>query len=108
MLSVGIVGLLSQTVNANRDTAIYCSDEDKGTPLTNCIVVQFPPYQRPPHWRQVNQPYIANRVKIDGSIVFSFGHFHRFRKNGDTELTTLGRVSFVIPPSYIFLCVYGL
>ena len=32
MLSVGIVGLLSQTVNANRDTAIYCSDEDKDTP----------------------------------------------------------------------------
>jgi hypothetical protein len=38
----------------------------------------------------------------------SFGHFHRFRKNGDTGLTTLGRVSFVIPPSYISLCVYGL
>jgi hypothetical protein len=35
MLSVGIVGLLSQTVNANSDTAIYCSDEDKGHPLPN-------------------------------------------------------------------------
>jgi hypothetical protein len=52
--------------------------------------------------RPHSHPNQHTRVKIDGTIVFSFGHFHRFRKNGDTGLTTLGRVSFVIPPSFIF------
>ena len=99
--SIRIVDFVSEIVNANRYDAIFVQTKTREPPRQRYgrTLSAIP---KPIHHRQVNQPYNSTRVKIDGTAVFSFGHFHRFRKNGDTGLTTLGRVSFVIPPSFIF------
>ena len=106
---IRIVDFVSEIVNANRYDAIFVQTKTRETPRQRYgrTLSAIP---KPIHYRQVNQPYNSILgLRLTVPSFFSFGHFHRFLKNGDTELTTLGRVSFVIPPSFIFsLCVYGL
>ena len=98
---IRIVDFVSEIVNANRYDVIFVQTKTRETPRQRYgrTLSAIP---KPIHYRQVNQPCNSTRIKIDGTSVFPFGHFHSFRKNGDTRLTTLGRVSFVIPPSFIF------
>ena len=90
MLSVGIVGLLSQTVNANRDTAIFVQMKTRDTPcqMYSGAISTIPKVTT----LVTSQPTLhSTRIKIDGTAVFQFGHFHSLQ-NGNTVLTSSGQM----------------
>lgn len=77
--SIRIVDFVSEIVNANRYDAIFVQTKTREPPRQRYdrTLSVIP---KPIHYRQVNQPYNSTRVKIDGTTVFSFGHFHSFAK----------------------------
>ena len=96
------LGAGDEIVNANRYDAIFVQTKTREPPRQRYgrTLSAIP---KPIHYRQVNQPYNSILgLRLTVPPFFRLNISIGFAKNGDTGLTTLGRGSFVIPPSYIF------